>query len=739
MARRPAAVLLAAVFTLAVAASAFAQERQKIGVACGGGSGKGSAHVGVIRWFEEHRIPIDVAAGTSMGGLIGGCWATGMSAAELDQMLSTMNWDELFGSSNFAFKNIRRKTDARAYPSRLEFGLRKGLSPPTSLNTGEQVDLLIARVTAPYYGIATFDELPTPFRAVAVDLLSATQVVLDRGSIASAMRATMSLPLIFPPVEMDGKILVDGGAMNNVPADVARAMGADVVIAINVGDLSDPKEVNQTLFGLAGGTLSAMMRASTKEGLATADVVLDVPLVEKGYKSLDWRRSKDLIEEGYKAAEAIKDQLLKYAVSEAEYQKWLDRRNGARRSRLPPPAVVMFEGVVKADEQRMTATLARHVGRPLDIAGLELDLSELSGLDRYETIGWRLVTNQAGEVGLLVRARQKPNAPPFLMLGFTLENTTSDSFGVSLSARYLNFDLPFSGAELRVDGTIGSDPFLGMEWYQPLGKSPLFFAPYGGITKQTYNFVEDASVVARYSQNFLKAGVNVGLNLGAFSDIRLGAYIGRLDANVEVGDPGLPSVTGKETAADLTWRYNGQDSPVIPSRGVAMSARMLYIFDGPVIDPPLPTARSSVHLAQFNTTGTGFRTVRSDNRIFAVWGLGTSFDNSPLVVNQFHLGRPFHLGAYDLGELKGDHYYVGTFGYLHQLGRLPDFLGGSIYAGGWLENGDAFNDWGKATFRTQAGAGLVMDTLIGPVLVGGTAGFDGRWATYIAVGRLFNR
>ncbi len=136
---------------------------------------------------------------------------------------------------------------------------------------------------------------------------------------------------------MDGKILVDGGAMNNVPADVARGMGADVVIAINVGDLSDPKEVNQTLFGLAGGTLSAMMRASTKKGLAAADVVLNVPLVEKGYKSLDWRRSKEFIEEGYKAAEAIKDQLLKYAVSEAEYQKWLDAAERGQAGHHPGP------------------------------------------------------------------------------------------------------------------------------------------------------------------------------------------------------------------------------------------------------------------------------------------------------------------------------------------------------------------------------------------------------------------
>jgi NTE family protein len=739
MLRRLALVVLTVVLVLGGALATSAQERQKLGVAFGGGSAKGIAHVGVIRWFEEHRIPIDVASGTSMGGLIGGCYATGMSSAELDHMLSTMNWDELFGSSDFAFKNIRRKNDARAYPSRLEFGLRKGFSPPTSINTGEQVDLLIQRITAPYYDIRTFDELPTPFRAVAVDLITATQVVLDRGSLASAMRATMSLPLIFPPVEMDGKILVDGGAMNNVPADVARAMGADVVIAINVGDLSDPKEVKQTLLSLAGGTLSAMMRASTKEGLAAADVVLNVPLVEKGYGSLDWRRSKEMIEEGYQAAESIKDQLLKYAVGEAEYQTWLEKRKAARRTTIPVPAFVKYEGINQADESRVASALASHIGRPLDIPTLELDLTELGGLDRYETVGWRLVRDEAGEVGLLIRARPKPNAPPFLMLGLTLENVTSDNFGVSLSARYLAFDLPLAGSELRVDGTIGTEPALAMEWYQPLGKTPLFFAPYAGVLGTKFNVIDDDKVVARYGQTFWRGGLDVGVNLGAFSDLRVGAFIGHLDANPEVGDPGLPAVEGKETVARLVWRYDGQDSPVVPSHGVSTLARLRYTFDGPVIDPPLPTERSSIDLAQFETTGTSFHSVKTHNRVFVSWGLGTSFENSPLPTDQFRLGQPLRLGAYQLGELNGDHYYLATAGYLHELGRLPDFLGGSIYVGGWLENGDAFNDWNAATFRTQVGGGAIMDTLIGPVMVGGTADFDGRWSWYIAVGRLFRR
>ncbi len=217
-----------------------------MGVAFGGGSARGIAHVGVIRWLEEHRIPIDVAAGTSMGGLVGGAYATGMDADELQTFITTLNWDQLFGASTFAYKNIRRKADARAYPSRLEFGLKGGIVPPSALNRGQDVELLLGRIAAPYFDIQDFDDLPTPFRTVAVDLLSSQPVVMRSGSLAEAMRATMSLPLIFPPTEVNGQVLIDGGTMDNVPADIVKAMGADRVIAINVGDLSDPEGVSYT-------------------------------------------------------------------------------------------------------------------------------------------------------------------------------------------------------------------------------------------------------------------------------------------------------------------------------------------------------------------------------------------------------------------------------------------------------------------------------------------------------------
>jgi len=734
---RSALSLACSALLVVTSAPASAQHRRTVGVAFGGGSAKGIAHVGVIKWFEEHRIPIDVAAGTSMGGLVGGCFATGMSAAELAEMLSTLNWDELFGASTFAYKNVRRKADARAYPSRLEFGLKHGINPPVSLNSGQQVDLMLQRIAAPYYGITTFDDLPTPFRAVAMDLLTSSQVILDRGSLASAMRATMSLPLIFPPVELDGRVLVDGGTMNNVPADVARRMGADVVIAINVGDLSTQTEVSRSMLGLVGNTLDAMMRASTRTGMASADVVLNVPLVEKGYGSLDWRRAPELVDEGYRAAEAIRDQLLPYALDEAEYEKWDSQRRARRRTTIPTPAFLAFEGVAAGDEDRMRVAMRNTIGRPLDIKVLEADLTQLSGLDRYQTVDWRLVSNDAGEVGLLVQARAKATAPPFLMLGAILGNTTTDSFGLSVSARYLSFDVPLAGAEIRLDGTIGSAPSAGAEWYQPLGKSPLFIAPFAGVSASSFEIVRDEAVVARYDQTLMKTGASVGVNLGAFSDVRAGAYIGRVDATVAIGNPGLPSVSGKQTVGDVVWRYDGQDSPVVPSHGVRTFARLDHIFDDPAITPPLPTSRSSVNLTQFETTGTSFHSLSPAGRLFVGWGVGTSFNHKPLPIDQFELGQPFRLGAYSIGEINGDHYYAVTGGYLRAIGRLPDFMGGSIYAGAWLENGDAFDDWNKVTWRTQPGLGVILDTLIGPVLFGGTAGFDARWNWYIAIGRIF--
>jgi NTE family protein len=710
--------------------------RPTVGVAFGGGSARGLAHVGVIRWLEEHRIPVDVAAGTSMGGLVGGAFATGMDARELETFLSSLDWDQLFGASSFAHKNIRRKADARAYPSRLEFGLRGGIVAPPGLNNGEYVELLLGRIAAPYFDMEDFDDLPTPFRTVAVDLLSAQQVVMRSGSLADAMRATMSLPLIFPPVEVNGQVLIDGGTMNNIPADIVKAMGADRVVAINVGDLADAEGVSYTMFGIAGETIDAMMRSSTKRALAAADVVVDVPLKEFG--SLDWRRAPELIQEGYRAAEALRDRLLPFAVSEEEFAKWRAGRQARRRTELPPPAFIRLDGFAPRDESRLNVLLARHVGVPLDIDALEQDIAIVTGLDRYQTVTWQMVRETSRGTGLQVQGRVKPYAPPFMMLGVNIENTTSSDFRTTLTARYLTFDILGSGSELRVDGTVGSDPSAALELYRPIGPTRLFVAPYAGVGRHTFDHIEDDAVVARYRQTIARVGLNIGLNLGTHSDVRVGAYAGRSTASIEVGDPGFPELEGSETAAELLWRLDTQDSPVVPSRGTLSQVRVSHLFDGPDVKVDGEAVEfGSSSVTQLSGVGNEFWSFGPSNRVFVYGGFGTSFDKAPLPTDQFALGAPFRLGAHSAGEVRGNHYYVATAGYLRRIARLPDFMGGPVFAGGWLENGDAFDEWDLAGWKSNGGAGVIMDTIVGPVLLAGSWGFDGRWRTYFGVGRLF--
>lgn len=741
---RPGSVrfALACLAALLTAAPAGAQlpaapaARPRIGIALGGGSARGLAHVGILRWLEEHRVPIDRLAGTSMGGLVGGAYASGMSPDEIEAMLADTDWDAMFGSSNFDVANVRRKRDSRAYPSHLEFGLRRGIVAPPSLNNGQRVDLLMTRIAAPYYGAASFDDLPTPFRCVAVDLKTATFVVLDRGSLARAMRATMSLPLIFPPIGDGERVLVDGGAMNNIPADVVRGMGADRVIAVNVGDLTDRETVNASMLGLVGGTLDAMMRASTRRALDAADVVVDVPL--GAYGSLDWRKFRDLIREGYDAAERMSARLLPYAVDETAWTAWQTARANARRTALPPPAFVRVEGAASADTAVMQRKLDAYVGKAIDVEALESTIVELGGLDRYQSLTWEVVED-GGRAGLLVKAHEKTYGPPFVMIGISLENTTSNEFRFGLGARYLAFDVLGSASELRIDGGVGSDPSAAIALYRPLWSSPFFVEGLAGIESRSVSVIADDEVVAAYKQTRQGFGFDVGANIGRIDDVRVGVLFGRLDASVSIGDPGLPELGGKESSLYARWYHDAQDSPIVPSRGLHLVAGFEHILDSPSPPADFPTTRASEGVTQASGAFSLLHSLNRNHRkrVFLSGGAGTSFDGKPLPTDQFALGGPLRLSAFRAGEQRGDHFFLLSGGYLHQIGRLPDFFGGPIFLGGWLDTGAAFEHWRDKDVATHASLGLIADSLIGPVFTGAGIGFDGALRFYIGVGRLF--
>jgi NTE family protein len=323
------------------------------------------------------------------------------------------------------------------------------------------------------------------------------------------------------------------------------------------------------------------------------------------------------------------------------------------------------------------------------------------------------------------------------MLGVTLENTTTDEFAFQVAGRYLAFDSVGSGSELRIDAAVGAEPQIAAELFRPLGKSPLFVAVAARAERQTFNFIQDNAVIASYNETRTGAAIQGGVDLGRDDEVRLGFIGNYLSASIGTGDPGLPEISGGETRSLLLWIHDGQDSPVVPSSGTRAVGTLGHIFKSPEAPSTIETDRTNTGLDQAEIQSSTFWSWRRRDRLFVVTAAGTSFRGKPLPTEQFQLGRPLRLGAYEIGQFRGDHSLILTGGYLRGVGRLPDFMGGPIYIGGWLENGSVFDRINNSKWRTNASLGAILDTLIGPMILGASFSFDGNQRYYIGIGRIF--
>jgi NTE family protein len=421
-------------------------------------------------------------------------------------------------------------------------------------------------------------------------------------------------------------------------------------------------------------------------------------------------------------------------VDEAAWGTWRAARAGLRQQALPAPEFVVVEGAGSADTAVMRNALDKYIGKPVDISALELTLTELGGLGRYETLIWQL-RERDRQTGLVVRALPKPYAPPFLFLAVTLENTSADTFRFSLSGRYLTYDLVGSGSELRVDATVGSDPSAGAALYRPLGSSRFFVEPGAGVASQSLNVIGGDRIIASYREVVTSAGADVGVNLGQFNELRTGYTWSHVNAQVEVGDPGLPDFSGNESDIHATWTHDSQDNAIFATRGVHAQVELQHFLTA----PDLRLDRSTAGVTQAMGAGSWVRRLdpAARNRIFVNAGAGTSFGDHPLPTNQFTLGGPFQLSALEVDERRGDNFVLLSGGYFRQVGRLPDFFGGPVLLGGWVENGSAFDRWSTATFDTNFSVGLLAETLVGPVFIGGSVGLDRSSRFYVGIGRIF--
>ena len=727
---------------LAQSSAAQAQARPRIGLALGGGSARGIAHVGVLQWFEEHHIPIDYIVGTSMGGLVAGAYASGMTPAEIRELLKGSDWDLMFLSdSPYKYKTFRRKQDKRDFPSQLEFGLKGGVSLPGALNPGQQVALLLDRISLPYGDLKTFDDLPTPFRAVATDLRKGDVVVLGRPPLARAMRATMSIPGVFAPVNWDKWLLVDGGVLNNVPANVARELGADIVIAVNVGaDVGDEKEQTASLLALLGKTIDTMMTTGTRRGLESADLIVDPDL--KGLTGMSWRATDELSERGYKAAAALEGKLQAYAIAPEAHAAFQAARQAKRRREASVPTALTFEAlgppVSPLVEAGIRTALSPLLNRPVEPDAIARRILEVTGDDRYEYLTYE-VTDRPAPTSLQIGVRQKTYGPPFLMLGLHLNNIDSTNFAVNLAARVLHYGLVGARSETRLDVVLGTSQRVSAEVVKPLGSTPIFIAPRVYFDRHGRNVYLDDVFVAEYRERRLGAGLAIGSDFGRHSEVRLGYDAADYTGRRRVGSPDLPDIDGAERYAHLDFAVDTQTSPLVPTRGFRLRSTLRQYFsaptpsttiDGREVDSPQSFTTGEVRTSWFRRMAGG------GDRLFLIGEGGSSFGDSPLV-NDFSLGGPLRLGSFHNNELRGDNYLLFGGGYLRGIGRMPDVLGGGIFLGAWVEAGSVFNDWDNQDWKSDITGGALLETLLGPVFLGGSIGFQGGGRFYVSLGPFF--
>jgi len=703
-----------------------ADERPRIGVALSGGGARGLAHIGVLQWFEEHQIPIDYLAGTSMGGLIGGLYAMGMDSDEMRQILESLDWDQLLTSSP-AYTNLtfRRKEDRRAYPGGLQLGWQQGLKTQSSLSDAHFIGLLLSRLALPYSSADHFDELPIPFRAVAVDMEGAERIILEEGSLAQALQATMAIPGVFPPVEVDGKLLADGGLLNNLPTDVVKAMGADIVIAVDVGTPIGDRESLASFFGVLNQSIGVMRIENVRHNLLLADIVVSPDL--QGYTTMGFSAGPAIVDLGYQAAESKGVFLEALSVNDTQWEQYQEFKRSRRREGAFRAEFLELAGPSQRDQEEIRRSLEENIGAELQTAALESDLNALYSLGRYRALSYRGITREQEE-GLLVEVTPKPHGPPFIDLGFEINGADIDNIRLGIRSRTTFWDVGAYGSEWRVDLGFGPETFARSEYYYPAGWG-FFLAPRAFVEGEKIPLFEDGQRVAEYKATSAGAGFDLGYGFGSRThEIRLGYEISHLDARVRIGDPLLPSVEGTVGVASLGWIHDRLDSAVVPRSGFRVELRPNWFFQSPGISGGFPQAELKFAF---------FQRVGEPNTVFVLGEGGTTFGETAPPAQQLTLGGPLRLGAFHQDEFRGSRLIFSTQGYIHRIGSLPALFGGKIYAGLWHEIGAVFEPQGQRDYLSVLSGGVLAETILGPVIVGGSWGEGGRYLFYFSVGSLF--
>jgi NTE family protein len=718
--------------------------RPAIGLALEGGGALGLAHVGIIQWFEDHHIPIDRIAGTSMGALVGAVYATAHTPAEMRALATGDAFTKVFTiQTPYVDAGYRRRQDRRESPSALTIGLAHGPTLSNAILTDRGVNLFLDNQLFGYNrSQLDFNRLPIPFRCVATDLNTFQPVTFTNGPLPTAVRASISLPGVFAPVlNTDGHYLADGGIVDNLPTGVLRKdLQADVVIAIRLEDATLAASDVSSIIGVLNRAFSAGIVENVEHSLLAADIVVTVPVGK--FSPADYSKGGQLIQAGYLAAEANRAVLLPYALNDQDWAAYLAARESRRFVAPGTLREVRVQGGVPGAQQQALNAIKPLEGHPISP---ERTLAALNPVQADGVYGATYQTfaapppsvtpatpssdadRNSSDSGILVHLSKDAAGPPYLLIGPDIAAETSNVTRLELDMRLVDQNLGGYGSELRANADLGYMTVLNAQYYRLLAPNGYFVQPAAGLLREpVYIWANQKRIAERLEEN-LDAGVEVGRTIA--NRAQISASWRAIDTHwaLTTGDGGGPYVSGTAQEGLLHIDIDRETSGSVSPSGFRLnaSAGALYHAVGSANAPLVML--SAAHTWQW-----------SEKDIIGVTGDINSYLRTNVAQPfRFTLGGPRRLSASSFDEFRGTDTYLARAGYLHRLAALPLGLGHGIYSMVSYEAGEVWSPESSAILRQDITGGIVAATPLGSFSVGGSIGDAGHRKFFLTIGRLF--
>ncbi|MFL0861916.1 patatin-like phospholipase family protein [Vibrio parahaemolyticus] len=732
--------------------------RPKVAVVLAGGGAKGAAHIGVLKALEEMHIPVDIITGTSMGAYVGGLYATGMSADEIESFIYSVDWNSGYRDRvDRSQRRVRDKEYEDRYQITTDLGLRFGeVRAPTGVVQGQNMLRVLRETTGNLGRFDSFDELAIPYRSVATDILELDEVVIGNGYLVDAMMASMSVPGALPPYKLNGHMLVDGGVVNNMPVDVARAMGADVVIAVDISTDYKTEDDFTGLFTVADQLSNYLVRRSTQQQVETLqehDVYIRPNVGQM--ETVEFDKMPWAFQSGYDITKEMESKLAGLRLSNAEYQKYIDHKQEVRKKLVYGDDRVVDEIVIVNNthysDVLLTNRLELETGRKIETAEIEKAVENLYALDRFELITYHFEGVDGSNL-LVFDVNEKSWGPNYLNFRFFLEDDfdTDSQYGIGMSTNFTN--LNSHGAEMALNVEMGTDKLIEAELYSPVLSSQEFFvAGKVAYSSEGRNLpVSDDDSSLSSVNDFLPVSytefvseIAIGIQPTLWQELRLG---GRYSSgSIELSTlASVGNLDFERRGLFANYRLDTLDDFAFPTRGLLVDLEYLVSHDTSPEEIGQSKPKDIVEDTVYEIDAR-FKGAMSYQRHTLVGQAEYSFvqsKNSSITLDPRELGGFLHLSGIPRNSLIGQNLFFSSLVYRYKwfdndfgLFEAPVYVGASLEHGGtWSDNDLKLNE---APLYNAASIFFGVDSPIGPIMLAYGRTEQDMEAVYLIVGTSF--